>query len=668
MFIGARGGVLWLATWMAWIATARADVLLVDQGQPQAVIVVADQPSPAAKRAAKLFADTLSQISGGPLPVVAEKSLGPVSVREGTIVAAGREAKGFVLIGESGLLRQLGLSTDGFKPGEVQIATRGNALALFGADQKTPGDPDGSIYATTIFLEQQLGCRWLWPGPEGKVLPKRATVRIGEVQYRYAPRILQRKIRPGGYSDRVQAGLDKLGITKEQYDEAQRKVQTGKAEVGWMDWQCLGGSLELHAGHAFGDYWTRFGKVHPEWFAMQPNGSRDQSLSASRPRLCKTNAELLDQIAKDKIEALNAQRGPVKSVSICPNDGGRTTFCMCPECKKLDPPEGRKLEFLYDDASGGRPERKYFDYVSLTDRMLVFYNAIAERVTKVHPDALLCADAYSKYSAPPLHGKLHPNVVIRFVPSSWTSESKRGESRADWDAWSKAAAKIFYRPNGLLATRRMGVLCLFPHRLAEDLRHLVSTGLVATDFDSCTHSWAADGLNFYVAARLLWNPDLDVDGLIGDYCRTGFGPAAGPVEQYLRRIEALTDEMAQKEWELIEPYTPAVVAELRRLLEEAQRLAGADAEVQARLELLRTGLEFTDVQAQAHALCKADPRPDRAAVVELLERRKRLMQKIVLTRPQAINVAIVAWGEGRPWNDLGWSWERSAKGFSTDKN
>ena len=44
---------------------------------------------------------------------------------------------------------------------------------------------------------------------------------------------------------------------------------------------------------------------HPEWFAMQPNGSRDQSkLGPERSRFCVSNPELIEAIAAEKIEEL----------------------------------------------------------------------------------------------------------------------------------------------------------------------------------------------------------------------------------------------------------------------------------------------------------------------------------------------------------------------------
>jgi len=640
---------------------ADAEVVIVRDGGPASAIVLADAPSSAAKRAARLLNETIAEMSGAKLEVLAEKALGPVELSEGRLVTAAGKPRTLILVGQSGLAAKLGLEAEGFQPGEVQIATRGNGLALLGADDRTPSDPWGTVYAACIFLEDHLGCRFLWPGDSGKVVPKRSTIALGDIQFRYAPPIRQRGIRSSGYSDRIQTGLDKLGFSREQFEQARREqLQPFAADVGWSQWQRVGGSLELRSGHSLGDYWKRFGREHPEWFAMQPNGSRDQSISAGRPRLCKSNPALLEQIARDRIEELNAHPGQ-KSVSIGPNDGGRTTFCMCPECKKLDPPEGRKLEFMYDDASGPRVERKFFEYVSLTDRMVAFYNAIAERVVKVHPDVLLVADAYSRYSAPPIRAKLHPNVVIRFVPMSYTSETARRQALADWDAWSKAASKIYFRPNCLLAGRRNGVLLVYARRMAEDMHHLASSGLIGTDFDSCAHHWAVHGLNYYVIARLLWNPKLEADQIVADYCTAGFGPSAGPVREYFRQVEALTDRVAQEEGEALERYTPEQIDRLRKLLTAAQEQAAADEAVRRRIEFLRLGLEFTALQARAYALLRADPPPGKPAVRELLERRAAMMRDLFQHHHAAVNVASIVWGEGHPWSKLGWSWEAAGK-------
>jgi hypothetical protein len=84
---------------------------------------------------------------------------------------------------------------------------------------------------------------------------------------------------------------------------------------------------------------------------------------------------------------------------------------------------------LWDFSKGSRRD---FEHVSLTDRMVYFWNAIAERVARVHPDKLLVVDAYSVYAAPPVERKLHPNLVVRFAPLAYYAEDYRQESLREW--------------------------------------------------------------------------------------------------------------------------------------------------------------------------------------------------------------------------------------------
>ncbi|MFQ5811307.1 MAG: DUF4838 domain-containing protein, partial [Armatimonadota bacterium] len=87
------------------------------------------------------------------------------------------------------------------------------------------------------------------------------------------------------------------------------------------------------------------------------------------------------------------------------------------------------------------------------------------------------------------------------------------------------ADRLFLRPNLLHSGK--GFPVLFPHKLAKDLRYCAKTGMIVTDFDSCCHHWATNGLNYYVLAKLLWDPEAKVDKLIADYCRAGSGRLPG---------------------------------------------------------------------------------------------------------------------------------------------
>ena len=220
---------------------------------------------------------------------------------------------------------------------------------LLGSDDRTPADPDGTRYAVITFLEDVLGVRCLWPGELGLVAPPRTTIAVPPLDRRFTPRIGQRQIRNSHYNDRVQVGPRLPGADEGGLRPAAgggRHRANGSRGSGWA------ATWAWSAGIAFGYTWEKYHRQHPEWFAMQPNGSRDlTNLSPQRARLCKSNLALIDALARDKIEELRRTGG--QAVSLCPNDGGRATFCQCPECKRLDPPEGRQITLW--DYSGGRP-------------------------------------------------------------------------------------------------------------------------------------------------------------------------------------------------------------------------------------------------------------------------------------------------------------------------
>lgn len=613
---------------------------LVEKGQARAVIVVPQKPSPVAESAARVLRDHIKEMSGANLPIRREDQIsGPPS-----------KEQAWILVGEGKLAEKLGLSSKGLGPGGIALSAKGDVLALFGTDARTPTDPDGTRYAVTTFLEDKLGVRYLWPGDVGKVVPRRETIVVDDFQHRFTPPLGQRRIRNMGYHDRVQVGIDNLGFKKADYEMLHSAAQRTKLESpDWFGWQRLGGTLNLNGGHAFGHMWAKYGKEHPDWFALQPDGTRDQSRSPDRARLCKSNTQLIAAIAKEKIDELTRNPG-LLGVAIGPNDGGRTSFCSCPKCEALDSAKGRKV-LLWDFTKGAQRD---IEHVSLTDRMVYFWNGIAEQVAKAHPDKYLVVDAYSVYAAPPVERKLHPNLVVRFAPLSYHAEDYRQESLRDWQDWSKAAKQIYFRPNLMLLGRREGLPLLYVHKFGEDFRYLAGHGMMGTDFDACCHHWATQGLNYYVVARLHWNPQQDVDALVDDFCRAGFGPAAKSVRRYYDGLEAIMNEAATKKSKAADAFTPQSLIGLRKELEQARKDAGSDAAIAKRIEFLELGLRWTELEARAHAFLVDPAKADKIAVRKTLDERFALMQEVFRKTPLAMNVAYISWGEDAVWARLGW--------------
>ncbi len=622
---------------------------LAKDGKANAVIVLPAGASTAARETAGILADHLQQMCGAEFAIVGENDLKGASVEDQRIFSSETDSdRIYILVGESKLAESLGATSDNLGPGGILIRTFPNALVLLGPSQSTPTDQYGTRYAVTTFLEDSLGCRFLWPGELGKVIPRRKTIEVAAINHSYSPVLKQRRIRmAGGYGERKDKGVQRLGFDEADYHRFhQAATKTRSRDGGWARWHRLGGSLRLASGHSFGYMWDKHKDVHPEWFAVQPDGTRDQSRSPDRSRLCVSNAELIEEIARDRIARLD--RSDNKSVSIGPNDGGQTSFCRCEECRKLDPPNSRKLP------GGGR---------SLSDRYVYFWNEIAKRVVKVHPTATLTADAYSVYSAPPVLRKLHPNIAIRVVGLTYTDEARRQQALADWAAWAKAVKRVYVRPNVLLAGRRQGTPVIYVHKMADDFRFMVDNSLVGTDFDSCCHNWATQGLNYYVCAKLHWDPQLDVDGLIDDYCRHGFGSGASAVKKYFLRVEETTDTMATTDQRYTEPYTPEVIDELRRYLDEAAESTENEPDAHRRVAFIRCGLDYTEAYVAAFRIFRQHEASGGGRLSADIKQRIRnaldnnwlVSRDVFQNNHLAVNVATVAWGSWSYFGRYYWS-------------
>ncbi len=680
--------LVWAIVLLCRASAAEPALTLVADGRSNAVIVVPNDAPRAATEGARILCEHLFEISGARLKVLKEDELRGASVTDGRIETTGPQVKiqTFVLVGEGELAGKLGQSSKGLGPGGILVHTTGNALVLLGPDDTTPSDPWGSRYAVTTFLEQALGCRYLWPGQSGKVIPKGKTITAGTMNIRFAPLLKQRNIRSSGYSDRVQEGLDRLRFSREDFLRARENAAvTQPGSPDWMDWHRMGGTLGLRTGDGTilsAQAWKRFLKEHPEWFAMQADGSRYFDPNWERPRLCKSNPALIEAIVQEKLKELQNNPGQTSTCLMTNDGGGKAGFCLCDACKAMDPPEGRPVNIWTYDHALGRNTR--FDYVSLTDRMLTFYNAIAQKVSQAYPDVLFTGQAYSIYVAPPLREKLHPKIVIRFVHSTehYANDELRIQGMADWDQWANAAQMIYYRPNSLLWGRHEGTTGLYVHKLAQDFRHIAHNRCVGTDFDSCMHHWATQGLNYYVLAKLHWDPDADVDVIIDDYCRSGFGAAAGPVKRYFAKIEQLSNETAAFTQEqpgasrpgVTEPYTQETIALLRGLLDEADEAASSDESVLQRIAFLRIGLDFTELQAKIYRFLRRDAEKrlsadERADVQRLLDEKWLKMRELFQREHFAVNVSAMCWGEWARFRRLGWEGpsQKAAKDAGFDR-
>lgn len=242
----------------------------------------------------------------------------------------------------------------------------------------------------------------------------------------------------------------------------------------------------------------------------------------------------------------------------------------------------------------------------LTDRYVWFWNQVAERALKdFGPETRVFAYAYNRYRPPPVRETLHPGIIIEFVGFSYIDEPFRVESKENWLGWNRQNANgYFLRPNYL--GEGHGYPLVYTTKMADDLRLCFDTGMIGTDFDSCKNHWATLGVNYWLLARLLWDPARDADAELSDYLRHAFGAAAPTMLTYSRVLEAATERYAitdhgrgllrYHDRKMYKAFDGPVLDIAGRLLAQAREAATGDPDVLARLDFIGAGLEYVERQ------------------------------------------------------------------------
>jgi len=642
--------VLFLAVSSA-VAVESRGATLTRNGKATSIIVVPDKAPRVCQEAAELLQKTVAKISGAIIPIQPE---GRASAPASTQMV-------WVSVGNTRFARSKGVKPDAMKPEEIRLLVA-DSYVIAAGNEGPAGDTGRETqrgpYFASVELLERLGVRWLWPGESGEVLPKTATVTIAPLSYTFVPPLIQRYLR--------------FGPAGKGGGEFRYGVKIPQAGLDWGDWpqhMRLGGSRKISAGHNFGDWYDKYFKEHPEYFAVGEDGKSFGWLNeTSRSKLCVSNPAVLDRVVEEAEAYYEHCANPLAAAfSLSPTDN-QAGHCMCQNCRKLDALDGPKVTWNFNTGENGRT-RTPVHHVSLTDRYVTFWNRVAERLEQKCPHLLFGSIAYGVYRHPPLHVAAHRNVVMAYVGGDYTNDAMRSAFRKDWDAWAAKTSKMLYRPN--LMREGYGFPLIWPTRMAEDLQHLARTGMIGVDIPNIHGHWATQGLNYYVLAKILWNPSLDARQLVDDYCDRGFGPAAAAVKKYYSRLMELTAQLAAHNgkrdrdvegilargeateedsavrtlarttqvspWEVV--YSPKVMMELEEYLVQARRLAAGQPAARKRVEFLSLGFEYArrDLKMkQAVARYERDSE-SREKTVELL---KALVELEEWRKQQAASPAV----------------------------
>ena len=467
------------------------------------------------------------------------------------------------------------------------MEVRPEQLYLFGSEKFK----QCTAFAVYDFLEKFCGVRWLWPGETGTVVEPQKPVPCPE----------GRTITRPGFDLRLTSSF--------HYGARARSLTTREETASWMQHVKVGASFNLRVGHAFGALMPRseYGKEHPEYFSLvspehwvglvkpkAPMRTWDPSIPCSQ--LCTSNPEVRRIIA-EKVAKQAAETGHMQSIS--PSDG--FGFCECEQCQKQD-----------------GNQKMYGEGYYLTNRLYDFLNDVATQVHKLNPKAKVGMFSYSWFSGVPDNiTKLPPNVYLSLCYLSEDHYNPKVEEATNERilGLGKLGARLVGREYwGTHYTLELPVLN--SRKIAENLKLLHSVN-AAGIYGETGNSFAARASDLYILAKMAWDPTLDRDLLLQDFCDKGFGEASTTMLQYFNfiedRVATVKTAIAGREPSEIqqhypngyaarhvgylEIFTPEFLKEAKALLQLAKKQARTQ-EQKARVDFITYGHSYTEIMIE----------------------------------------------------------------------
>lgn len=557
---------------------------IVRDKTPIAVIVTRISPNASVSKAVDELNHWLKLSTGTTLPVV----------------TAGNQPDGIpvIAVGLSPFTDALGLSVDDLGPEGARIIVTPTYAVLIGRD--SPPDSSlqwwGTYYAVGEFTRRFLNARHIWPGPLGEVFQKHDSLVLQETEWTWETSLTFRRELRNPYTENQRQRLSaaiKQTIPSAHWNEMRA------THDDWLLRHRMNRPSAVRYGHAFTNWWVRFSRSTPEWFAQPPRGRRQ--MPPNQVKLDLTNSQVADQVIKDWV-ALRS-RDPIagRTLSVAPNDG--RGFCASEACRSWDSPamDTFSASDIWDS-----------DAANLTDRYVRFWNIISERARRIDPTVKVTTYAYRSYKTPPTLSNVAPELIVGYVGGEGFYPEEP-DLLPNWSGWRAAGATLFWRPNFFHSAH--GLPFNFARALGNDFATLYKEGMIGTDFDALLGFWATQGLNYFVAAERHIRPMDPTEDLLADYF-SAFGPAAGLISQYFDLWEKQTNSAVRtlrdseppirETWgggwhrayfrALPKIYPDWALEEARHLL-EAALLAVHDADpiFAERLEVLNAGLRHSEL-------------------------------------------------------------------------
>lgn len=428
------------------------------------------------------------------------------------------------------------------------IRSCGRSLVLAG------GSPAGTRNAVFGFLEDHLGCRLY--APDAAVLPQHRTLRLGPVNDRQAPVFTHRETHHF------------FPLKSERYVRWHRLTGRKDRSRTWGMW--------VHT----------FNRLVPEeiWFDEHPdyfceiNGRRVRD-----GQLCLSHPEVFE-IAVENLERMMEEKPDAQIWSVSQNDN--YNYCTCEKCREVDERNG-----------------------SHSGSILAFVNRVARRF----PRKTISTLAYQYSRAAPAEIAPEKNVNIMFCSIECNRSRPLAEDpdeagfRRDIEDWSRLTDNIVVWD---YVVQFRNYLDPFPnlHVLQPNLQFFARNGCTMMFQQGSGGSITEfHELRTYLIAKLLWNPDADVDAIRDDFLNGYYGRAGPYIGKYIDTMHRALIESGRKldiygypSGGLDSYLAPELLKEYTRLFDLAEEAVRGDPGKLDRVKRARLPLEFAILDLSMH--------------------------------------------------------------------
>ncbi len=485
----------------------QAKLAVVQAGKPMTAMFISQEALPGEKAALEELSTYFRKISGATVPVT--KDVNAAGIVLGTIDSP------FVP-------KEIGRSFKGKSDESFVLKSVGTRVFIVGATQV------GTYFGAVTLLSDYLNVRWFYPGEEGEYVKRSSDIalpkldRLEEPAFRW--RLLSQTSRGGkaiaGHTwaarNRLQAppafttGPLTAGDTKEFYDA---RLIDGIATQG--------GHLTYYNAAPPAKYLDS----HPEYFALV-NGQRTRNKQHNDTHHCISNPDLQNLVVNSICDLYTTHGKRISFLFGGPDNV--KGWCECDSCRALD------LNGTFD----------------VSHRFHTVAQSIAKRVFERCPDAQLQTWAYANYRSIPQNVSIDPRMVVYFC-----SHGRCFAHALDDTTCQRNVAMLKLIRQWLELNPRMHLYeyahCTPMHwtplenTLAHDLRLYKQMGILGwkeevifpdadwsgkiplldEDPTHGAHRLGQAWLYLNVAARLTWNPNLELDAVIADLESKYYGKA-----------------------------------------------------------------------------------------------------------------------------------------------